>query len=312
MQGLGKPPEELLAKFPKISATALIDFIECPEIYHWKHVLKKKEEQTPAMKEGVMIHMALLEPEEFSKKYLPANCLDGCLWTVDEIKNAITNLGEVPKGKRKDDFISQLAELNPSARFGDLEKERIEKSGLIVLTEKQTEMIEGIKNKIEKNTVIKKMIENGTKEQLGWFLDETAEVIVTFKIDYYREGVMPIAIDLKTVPSANPSTMDRWLFNSGAFIQMAIYREAMLKLVGQDPVCGILAIEKTGPYIVELYPIDFGALEAGENKFKQSLLDFKKCHANNNWPSYCEGNLRGISLPHWAFQTLEHELIGQN
>lgn len=81
----------------------------------------KVRKSTPALRFGSALHCGLLESlEELDRRFFVAPDPKDKRWKnyarlVDEIKEKITELGEKPKGTKKEHFVAQLLELDPNA-----------------------------------------------------------------------------------------------------------------------------------------------------------------------------------------------------
>lgn len=107
---------------PAVSSSKLKKFAYSPALYYREYVAPLKRTKAAstvkALMAGTVTHGLVLEPERCNDLYWyhlnPADYPDA-LHTVDDIKTALTDMGEKPKGKCKADFIEQLREVSPSA-----------------------------------------------------------------------------------------------------------------------------------------------------------------------------------------------------
>jgi PDDEXK-like domain of unknown function (DUF3799)/SAP domain len=305
--GFGKIPNELREGKIVTSPSKLGDMLISPKHYYWKNILKKRE-STSAMEEGTMIHKYLLEANDFENDYqLP---LDKSLYltTVEQLKGFLEAHGESTKGL-KADLIKRCLDIYPTVKIWDHEIEKLESCGKKLITTKEMEMLEGLRSSLYSNKMAARMLHGAQTEVPGWYTDEVTGVIITFKIDIYKPSTgASVIIDLKKVRTCQPKEMDKWLYNSNAYIQLAMYRDAIAQIEGpkpSEPICGILACESTGPYIVQPFAIDFGSIEAGQNQYKKALMKLVECYETGIWEAFDQG-ISNMAIPRWAFEQIEY------
>ena len=62
-----------------------------------------------------------------------------------------------------------------------------------------------------------------------------------------------------------------------------------------------IACEKTPPFAVQCFQLDFQAMEAGRVTYRNLLLDLADCKINRNFPAY-SNKIETLSLPNWALK----------
>jgi len=82
-----KEIEQIYKKEKGLSFSALKAFLQSPR-HFFRY--KTEKEETPAMREGTMFHMAVLEPEKFAKKY----------WILDDSEKCAEIGGKVPRNTK--------------------------------------------------------------------------------------------------------------------------------------------------------------------------------------------------------------------
>jgi len=304
--GLGKIPNELREGRIVTSPSKLGDILTSPKHYHWKHILKRQE-RTDAMIEGSMIHKFILEPDDFFNHYHMPLDKDLYLTTADKIKEFLKLSGEKTTGK-KEELIERALAINPDLKIYDVEIEKILASGKEIIKQSDVEMLNEIKMSIEVNPFCKQLMNDSKFEVDGWFTDELTDIIITFKIDIIKKTESRVfVIDLKKVRDVKLKEMNRWLYYSNTYIQLAMYREAVKQLFdAKDPICGVIACEVDGPYIAQPFAIDFGSIEAGEIQYKKALIKLKECYEANNWPAY-DSSITNMALPTWAIEQIDYD-----
>ena len=112
---------------PALSSSGLKTFKHSPALYKRKYINPinrlKTVSREVAFVTGELAHGLILEPERTKDLYwyqLNQAQFPNSIKTVEEIKEAITNLGGKPKGTKKEDLIDQLLSLDPQAPVFDV------------------------------------------------------------------------------------------------------------------------------------------------------------------------------------------------
>ncbi|MGR6425771.1 PD-(D/E)XK nuclease-like domain-containing protein [Aeromonas veronii] len=106
---------------PAVSSSKLKTFAYSPALYYRKYVAPlrrtKSASSEKSLTTGSVTHGLVLEPQRCNDYYWyhlnPAD-YPNALHTIDQIKEALINLGERPKGKCKSDYIDQLRSVSPA------------------------------------------------------------------------------------------------------------------------------------------------------------------------------------------------------
>lgn len=292
-----------------ISPSALMEFAISPAHYHAAYILKEKE-QTDAMFEGELVHKIILEPEKFEDKFAVLEPKENYLTTVDQIKEAITDLGEKPVRGNKSDLISQHIALDPNAKIWELYLERMNEQNKRLVDHKTYGKLMRIVHNVKKHPWLSKTIPGGMIEQPAWFKHELG-IYFSLRMDYFNKGLgigkVPLVLDVKKVRNANPMEFQKTIFNNKLFIQAAIYVDAIKAITGIEPHFAWALVEFDSPYNVEVAAADNGCIEAGRQAYNKLLRKFIECHETNSWPSYTNGICTNVSLPPWAFEKLDYD-----
>lgn len=309
--GHGLIPEEL-KELPRISPSKLVCFLNSPAEYKDRYI-DKQDRTTPAMLEGRMLHMYILEPQIFWNHYSRPLNKSEHLVTVEDLQNEIIRIiGYKGKGK-KEDLVQTVLNINPSAKIYDVEIARLERENKVVLTMGQMEMLKMISDRIYDNKFISWILKDGLREQLMWYVEPDLNVLITFKPDFFTttlaEKKQPLVVDLKRLPSCNPYRMRAWLDNSKVHVQMAMYADGIKMCYGVEPSTMILGVEQRAPYITESYVLDQAAIEVGRNLYKKGIVEYLECVKTNNWYGFSKQQEPILlSLPSWA---LQRDFIGE-
>lgn len=144
-----------------------------------------------------------------------------------------------------------------------------------------------------------------SEKQLTESLDSEFVLQCRIRPDALPHGHRVIA-DLKTAVDASLSAFSRATVNYGYHLQDALYRRGMAA-IGQPVEHFIfIVVESQPPHCVALYeipdaPDDYGTnwRTIGEVRINHLLRQWAECEATDNWPGY-PVDVRPLSLPKWA------------
>lgn len=251
-----------------ISRSMLMDFMRSPHHYFWNHEVndKPKKEETDAMIFGSAFHTMVLEWPEFWNRY-----------AVEPEKVLLKDVGR----EKYEYFKSQC--------------EEIEKGNKIRLSADTFKKLNEMKVSLYTNDKISNLLIGGINESSYFWKDEHTGFLLKCRPDILHENMI---IDLKTCADASPKGFQSSMIMGGYHIQGAMIRDGVRAITGTDiPNFICIAIEKTYPYTTGIYIIDEYALEIGQEKYKQALLDLKAAKESKDFPDY---GIQTIGLPKWA------------
>lgn len=251
-----------------VSRSVLMDFMRSPHYYFWNHeaIDKPKKEETDAMIFGSAFHTIVLEPLEFWNRY-----------TVEPEKVLLKDVGRT----KYEEYKTQC--------------EEIDKSNKIRLPLNTFQKLNDMNSILHMHPKILELLIGGINESSYFWQDENTGTLLKCRPDILHENMI---IDLKTCADASPRGFQSAMVAGGYHIQGAMIRDGVRAITGRDITNFIcIAIEKTYPYTTGIYIVDEFALEVGQEKYKQALVDLKIAKETNNFPDY---GIQTISLPKWA------------
>lgn len=231
---------------------------------HFKTNLETKSEPTAAMKRGTMVHTAVLEPEEFNKRYVLA-----------------------PKW-------------NLRTKAGKEEKEAFMEAnkGKELVTQDDLDMVAGCQLSISEHPSASALLSKKGVAEASFFWDKDG-IKMRCRPDYLADngdGTYDI-IDLKTSADASPHAFKYSVTKFKYDLQEAIYREG----VGKEYTVRnfyFLVIEPYPPYAVAVYVLDSAALNYSNVKY-QALVDlYNECMFLDEWPAY-SNDIETLTLKRW-------------
>ena len=280
--GLGQLPEELKSKWIVTSPTKLITLKQSPAHYESAYILKEKED-TDSQKKGTLIHMGVLEYEEFTKKYTTIPNVKS--YSNDELKEICEKL-ELKKSGTKDDLTKRIQEKDPEFKTFESESQVLLEQGKMVLSEKDWNMVHRIRNKVYARSTSGNFLQNAHKEVFG-YCQLNDEVIMTFCVDAFAEHKgKGILCDLKTTNDSTKWKIERNHFLEGRHIQIASYAHCLNKITGLDfeEMSYFLFVESAAPYCVSEYLCDGGMIQAGHSERNYLVKKLVECHKKCQWP----------------------------
>jgi len=275
-QGWHKAKIENLSDFTYLSNSRVKCLMTSQWAFHRRYILGHKSEDTPARILGRIVHKALLEPDDFLKRYAVEPKFSG---TGMKARKAKWN-EELP-------------------------------IDAIILTEKEADkvlfMIDSIRNHSEASEILK----GCNFETHGYYFYERLKQWFYGIIDFMKSSIVG---DLKSCASAHPENFGKDIFNYDYYIQAAIYLDIYNGLQGTKlDHFPIVAVENCEPFTTMVYRMPDHLLEVGRNlrdaKVKQYQAQMKKHFKDPDsvvWPGY--NGLTTISepiIPGWALSRLE-------
>ena len=104
-----------------------------------------------------------------------------------------------------------------------------------------------------------------------------------------------IVVDLKTTTDASRGEFSRSIANYDYHVQAAWNQAA----IGAEQFLTI-AIEKTRPFAVAVYPASGELIAAGQRRIDAAMHLLAECYASGNWPGYGDMIQEPIDLPGWC------------
>ena len=241
--------------------------------------------RTEAFHEGQAIHYALLEPEEFDKRYVTG-----------------------PEGdRRKKEVRDAWKELKE--RYGED----------FVLKPKTTDMISGIIDAVGKHDIAGPILSGPCETEVVALWDDVHDVRCKARIDCMPHGGNTVGgfslddciVDIKSCQDASPDAFAKSVFAYNYFRQADFYLRGCRALKNlknfERRHFIIIAVEKDPPYGIGVYRIDEGALDAGEKLNDAALAKYAKCTATADFPAYPEV-VTDLTLPSWAWSAIDNRL----
>lgn len=144
--------------------------------------------------------------------------------------------------------------------------------------------------------------EHGRPEQSVFWTDGPSGITRRARFDWLpapRDGRLIIP-DYKTCRSAEPSALEKAMYEFGYHCQDDWYRDAARAVgLADDPVMVFVCQEKTAPYIVTVFEPDAEARRIAAARNRRAIDVFTECTVAGRWPGYTD-EIAHLSLPTWA------------
>lgn len=239
---------------------------------------------------GRICHTAILEPDEFAKRYLVS---DRCEAVKKTDGKRCTNNGTVYNGG-----LGWLCGVHGGGAQSD--------PGITVVSKYDYEVATKMRDAVSKHRAAALLKEGMRELSLVWD-DAESGVRCKARLDHHSPVLAGGAIvDIKTTEDASPRAFERSIYTYGYHRQGALYTEGATALGLGAEHFAILAIEKKPPYALMIHRVTEGALDAGSEQLRPALARYAECMAKDEWPGYPE-DVNDIALPDYAWGQISEE-----
>ena len=237
---------------PGVSKSMLDVFSRSPHHYWWQYKSGQAPErkESPAMRQGTIIHTAILEPVRFKEDYVASKFTD-------------------KRSKAYKAFVEDAAE-----------------DGQIVLTQPEYDMALKCRESVMKNPYAAAALSEGAAEVSAFVEDnEVDNLLVRARFDWLAPGVI---VDLKTTVHAGydfAHSIRKYRYH----LQAAMYSR-VAQLCGIEKCEFLfIAVERDFPYGVGVYKLSEEDMENGLRLYFDLTSRLVECERENKWPCYTEG-----------------------
>lgn len=258
--------EQEYRNHPGVNKSTLWEIRKSPMHYKW--ALEHPSEDTPALRMGRAIHMAVLQPERFCENYAVAP--DG----IDRRTKA-----------GKEEWAAFMVQAG--------ERE--------ILTGEENEEIKAIANAVRSQ--FRGLLDGCVTEVPLFWDDPRTGIGCKCRVDAMKEmNDRFVMIDLKSTGDAEIGAFTRSAVKLGYHVQAAHYINGARTngLNHGKPIeWYFLAVEKKEPYVASLIRADDGLIDEGQFKLMSLMGRLDECLRTNEWPGYGE---TVMTMPAWAVE----------
>ncbi len=257
-------PNEAYHAGPGVSKSQLDDIADTPAIYLWRKNAPVDTEKTKSLDTGTAFHCRVLEPEEFSKRFIIAPEF-----------NRRTSAGK----EKEKTFLEECA-----------------RTGITVLTAEEGRKIELMYQSVMALPLGQWLVESaGYAESSVYWEDPETEILCRCRPDKIIPEFHWI-MDVKT--TADIQQFRTAYYDYRYHVQDAFYSDGYRAQFGEIPTFVFLVASTTaecGRYPVEIFMMGEDAKLAGQREYRRNLQTLAECLNNDEWPA-----IKTLSLPRWA------------
>ncbi|EEB5520541.1 exodeoxyribonuclease VIII [Salmonella enterica] len=257
-------PNEAYHAGPGVSKSQLDDIADTPAIYLWRKNAPVDTEKTKTLDTGTAFHCRVLEPEEFSKRFIIAPEF-----------NRRTSAGK----EEEKTFLEECA-----------------RTGRTVLTAEEGRKIELMYQSVMALPLGQWLVESaGYAESSVYWEDPETGILCRCRPDKIIPEFHWI-MDVKT--TADIQRIRTAYYDYRYHVQDAFYSDGYRAQFGEIPIFVFLVASTTaecGSYPVEIFMMGEDAKLAGQREYRRNLQTLAECLNNDEWPA-----IKTLSLPRWA------------
>ncbi|EEA4443800.1 exonuclease VIII [Salmonella enterica subsp. enterica serovar Sandiego] len=257
-------PNEAYHAGPGVSKSQLDDIADTPAIYLWRKNAPVDTEKTKSLDTGTAFHCRILEPEEFSKRFIIAPKF-----------NRRTSAGK----EEEKTFLEECA-----------------RTGRTVLTAEEGRKIELMYQSVMALPLGQWLVESaGYAESSVYWEDPETGILCRCRPDKIIPEFHWI-MDVKT--TADIQRFRTAYYDYRYHVQDAFYSDGYRAQFGEIPTFVFLVASTTaecGRYPVEIFMMGEDAKLAGQREYRRNLQTLAECLNNDEWPA-----IKTLSLPRWA------------
>ncbi|EHO1103072.1 PD-(D/E)XK nuclease-like domain-containing protein, partial [Salmonella enterica] len=257
-------PNEAYHAGPGVSKSQLDDIADTPAIYLWRKNAPVDTEKTKSLDTGTAFHCRVLEPEEFSKRFIIAPEF-----------NRRTSAGK----EEEKIFLEECA-----------------RTGRTVLTAEEGRKIELMYQSVMALPLGQWLVESaGYAESSVYWEDPETGILCRCRPDKIIPEFHWI-MDVKT--TADIQRFRTAYYDYRYHVQDAFYSDGYRAQFGEIPTFVFLVASTTaecGRYPVEIFMMGEDAKLAGQREYRRNLQTLAECLNNDEWPA-----IKTLSLPRRA------------
>ena len=266
-----------------LSKPRICEIKKSPRHYDWRYNKGNEPDDTPAKKYGRLVDWAILAPQEFLRRYVIAKTFKG-------------------KGAKaaKADWLKSVAK------------------DAIILSETDAQDISNQIDALYSHERAAKLLSNGTPQVHTYYHDHEFQVATLHPdgsqslepafwygvMDFYRSG--NFIIDVKTTACAEWWNFNRDCYKYNYHIQMYLYRRWVQGITGSKPDMAIIALEKGGPYNVEIFEIPERWMEHANYEVTLAIQSYNECKSTGQWHGYSKVPIR-LPFPNYTKSRFDDE-----
>lgn len=218
--------------------------------------------------EGNLAHCAILEPDEFWKRYVLGPTVNRNTKVWKEFADDCIACGQVP-----------------------IQKDQAETAW------RQSDAVRALPE-------IREALSRGRAEVSAFWTDPATGVGCRCRPDFasnVSESAV-ILLDVKTFSDASPREFARQCARKSYAKQAAFYTDGFSLAADVDVLAFVfVAVETEWPFAANAMMLDDESFEAGRRQYQRNLRTYAECLRTDTWPGY-SSDITLIRLPQWAME----------
>lgn len=270
---------------PALSRSAILMARKSLATYKaYKNGLRK--EPTPALEFGSMFHEFILEPEVFNSKFIAP-------FSEPRPEGNATKLEK--NGGCKEAYQAW------KGRHADY---ILDNGGKSEVSEKEWKLLHGMKESLMQIEIVRVLLtDKDTQfENTYFFTHPKTGQLMKIRPDIINTRLR-IMVDLKSCIDASENGFGKFMANTFADVQGAMYLDGAEALFGESWTFGFIAVEKAEPYLVGLHSLSESDREVGEKIFLEGANAIKGIKSLDEIKNCYSERFSDCSLPAWAYTT---------
>lgn len=274
---------------------------------HYRDALDNPTGDTPALLLGRATHCAILEPDEFPRRYFVLD--DGEIEALAPPRNG--KPGKAAWAEYLERHPEQAAKVSPAEYRRLLVAEKF--PGKESLSEADYTRCIGMRRRVERHPVAAPLLDMGAAEQTIQWVERvphglgTVAVAMKGRIDWLRAPM--VFVDLKTTRATTPHQFAGQSWGLSTFHKMALYRRGLAMLAGCSREAiqpWIIAVENVRPFDVTVCEVMPGSeerrgLDGCDEDIDRLLVELVRCRESGRWPGAHEDKPVPLYPPSYAF-----------
>lgn len=254
--------------------------LKSPKTFHFEHFQGKEKEASDAMKMGKLAHLAILEGDEFERRYVVMPKFE-----APTLKGEMSEQSKEAKMMRREWIESQ----SPDS---------------IIVTAEQKYNLVGMVKSIVSHETAKEFLREGLPEISGYYVDPETKIRLRIRPDF-MSFERNIISDLKKTKNCHERSFQYDICSDGgAFepywydFQLAMYCEGYFHITGQKiQAASWLAIEDVEPWEIAVHPMTGSVQALGLVKYRTALRKLRACIDKGEWPGVQENGQVSYIIP---------------
>jgi hypothetical protein len=205
-------------KMPGLSYSAMKDLAVSPYRYWYWHLNPNRPErkESAEMRFGTALHCAVLEPNEFDRRYcreVDEDDFPDCLVTCEDLRDFLKSKAVKFTARTKAELIGLVQAVDPNAPILDVLRERDEQenAGKVRLSREDWYRARQCADSLRSEPKLRAILQDGQSEVVLQAIDPETKVPLKARLDWVTPTV---TLDLKTFSQKHGKSIDKSVANA--------------------------------------------------------------------------------------------------